>query len=163
MYIYRVFSFHAMVFDEVLPLYFSTPRYTGGLGADTTEIAKALSIAGLQQLTAQFLIYPRLNRIMPTLSMARFALLMFFPVYMLFPELTTLQRWLATTMLSEVAQVWIFRVSYMILICTRYFGCCLAFTSMMILVSNSSDPAILGTVNGYVKLILNIFFFPYLL
>ncbi|KAI7852069.1 major facilitator superfamily domain-containing protein [Circinella umbellata] len=145
---YAVFAFHAMVFDEVLPLYFSTPRYAGGLGTDTTEIAKALSIAGLQQLTAQFLIYPRLNRIVPTLSMARFALIMFFPVYILFPELTTLQRWLATTMLSEFAQVWIFRASYMILVCVRYFGCCLAFTSMMILVSNSSDPAILGMVNG---------------
>ncbi|KAI9272620.1 major facilitator superfamily domain-containing protein [Phascolomyces articulosus] len=145
---YAVFAFHAMVFDEVLPLYFSTPRYAGGLGTDATEIAKALSIAGLQQLVAQFAIYPRLNRYIPTLAMARLALCLFFPVYILFPELTTLRNWLETILPSATSQIWAFRAAYMILISVRYFGCCLAFTSMMVLVSNSADPSVLGFVNG---------------
>ncbi|KAI9492746.1 major facilitator superfamily domain-containing protein [Zychaea mexicana] len=145
---YSVFAFHAMVFDEILPLYFSAPRYAGGLGTDTTELAKALSVAGVQQLFCQFVLYPRINRHVSTLPITRIALCLFFPVYIVFPELTTLQNWLGTAVSSAAAQIWLFRCAYMSLLFVRYFASCLAFTSMMILVSNSADPTILGTVNG---------------
>ncbi|KAI8137529.1 major facilitator superfamily domain-containing protein [Fennellomyces sp. T-0311] len=150
---YAIFAFHAMVFDEVLPLYFSAPRYAGGLGTDSQELAKALSIAGIQQLYCQFVLYPKINKYMPTLPMARLALFLFFPVYVAFPELSTLQSWLnaGTAVSSTTAQLWLFRLAYMSLLFVRYFASCLAFTSMMILVNNSADSLILGTVNGVLQ------------
>ena len=139
-----------MVFDEVLPLYFSAPRYAGGLGADSQELAKALSLAGIQQLFCQFVLYPKINKYLPTLSMVRVALLLFLPVYIAFPELSTLQTWLdaGTAVASTTAQIWLFRLAYMSLLFVRYFANCLAFTSLMILVNNSADTSILGAVNG---------------
>lgn len=135
-----------MVFDEVLPLYFSAPGYAGGLGSDSTELAKALSIAGIEQLYCQFVLYPKLNHYLSSLEMTRLAFLLFIPCYILFPQLATVKDMVDTT----GGSIWYFRLSYMVLLLVRFFANTLAFTSMMILVSNSADQRILGTVNGYV-------------
>lgn len=145
-YVCRIFAFHAMVFDEVLPLYFSAPGYAGGLGSDSTELAKALSIAGIEQLYCQFVLYPKLNHYLSSLEMTRLAFLLFIPCYILFPQLATVKDMVDTT----GGSIWYFRLSYMVLLLVRFFANTLAFTSMMILVSNSADQRILGTVNGYV-------------
>ncbi|KAJ8659259.1 hypothetical protein O0I10_004973 [Lichtheimia ornata] len=141
---YSIFAFHAMVFDEVLPLYFSAPGYAGGLGSDSTELAKALSIAGIEQLYCQFVLYPKLNHYLSSLEMTRLAFLLFIPCYILFPQLATVKDMVDTT----GGSIWYFRLSYMVLLLVRFFANTLAFTSMMILVSNSADQRILGTVNG---------------
>ncbi|KAL0143609.1 major facilitator superfamily domain-containing protein [Mucor lusitanicus] len=122
---YSVFGFHAMVFDEVLPLYFTAPVVAGGLGITRTDFAKALSFFGVIQLVFQFGIYPRLTKYYSTLVLCRLAFLMFIPVYFLFPELSTLRDWVASNISAEASENWTFRF-----------------------VSTSAAPEILGTVNG---------------
>ncbi|KAI9027375.1 major facilitator superfamily domain-containing protein [Phycomyces nitens] len=145
---YSLFGFHSMVFDEILPLYFLAPTYAGGLGSTSPEFAKALSILGIQQIFCQFIVYPRLSRSFTTLTLTRIALVLFIFVYFLFPELSTFKDWIDVSIESEVRRLWVFRTGYMSLLFIRYIGNCLAFTSLMIMVSNSAAPEVLGTVNG---------------
>lgn len=172
-----VWAFHAMILDEVLPLYFSAPSYAGGLGSNSQEFAKALAIGGIQQLFCQFYLYPKINQYLPTLTMARIAGYLFVPVYILFPELSTLKAWLlfhAAQTTSSSAYL-IFQSAYMCLIFIRFFANCLSITSLMIMasinngkstlscvkyadiiplfpqVTNSADPRHLGVVNGILQ------------
>ncbi|CAO3654534.1 unnamed protein product [Mucor fragilis] len=145
---YSVFSFHAMVFDEVLPLYFTAPVPAGGLGITRTDFAKALSFFGVIQLIFQFVIYPRLTKYYSTLVLCRLAFLVFIPVYFLFPELSTVRDWVASNASNNASEDWTFRFAYLFLMLIRYSGCCLAFTGLGIMVSTSAAPEILGTVNG---------------
>lgn len=124
-----------MVFDEILPLYFSAPSYAGGLGSNSQELAKALSIAGIQQLYCQFVLYPKMNRMLPTLTLARIAFALFIPAYLLFPELTTFKQWLSSAD-GTLLHIWTFRAGYMGLLFVRFFGNCLAYTSLMIMVTH---------------------------
>ncbi|EPB87675.1 hypothetical protein HMPREF1544_05558 [Mucor circinelloides 1006PhL] len=144
---YSVFGFHAMVFDEVLPLYFTAPVAAGGLGITRTDFAKALSFFGVIQLIFQFGIYPRLTKRYSTLVLCRLAFLVFIPVYFLFPELTSFREWVASGISGEASEDWTFRFAYLFLMLIRYSGCCLAYTGLGIMVSTSAAPEILGTVN----------------
>jgi hypothetical protein len=140
MYVHRLFSFHAMVFDEVLPLYFTAPVYAGGLGVTSTDFAKTLSVFGIAQLFFQFGIYPRLTKRFNTLALCRFSFLLFVPLYFLFPELSTFRVWIIEQVISAGggdpgSQHWLFRSGYMFLLLFRFFGNCLAFTGLGIMVN----------------------------
>ncbi|CEP19906.1 hypothetical protein [Parasitella parasitica] len=170
---YSVFGFHAMVFEEVLPLYFTAPVNAGGLGITRTDFAKTLSFFGVIQLIFQFGVYPRLTRHYSILDLCRFAFLIFLPVYFLFPELSVLREWVAANHPgSDPSSDWTFRAGYLLLMLIRYGGVCSAYTGLGIMVrilcvplfgyhdhhlnysflleqvSMSAAPEILGTVNG---------------
>ncbi|KAI8645743.1 major facilitator superfamily domain-containing protein [Parasitella parasitica] len=146
---YSIFGFHAMVFEEVLPLYFTAPVNAGGLGITRTDFAKTLSFFGVIQLIFQFGVYPRLTRHYSILDLCRFAFLLFLPVYFLFPELSTLRAWVASNHPGgDPSSDWTFRLGYLLLMLIRYGGVCSAYTGMGIMVSTSAAPEILGTVNG---------------
>lgn len=123
-----------MVFDEVLPLYFTAPVAAGGLGITRTDFAKALSFFGVIQLIFQFGIYPRLTKRYSTLVLCRLAFLVFIPVYFLFPELTSFREWVASGISGEASEDWTFRFAYLFLMLIRYSGCCLAYTGLGIMV-----------------------------
>jgi hypothetical protein len=131
-----------MVFDEVLPLYFTAPIYAGGLGITPSEFAKTLSLLGAMQLVFQFVIYPKLTKRFSTLVLCKFGFVLYIPIYISFPELTTLQQ------LVKSSDHWLFRLVYMVLLIIRFGGNCLTYTGLGIMVSTSSSPEILGTVNG---------------
>lgn len=133
-----------MVFDEVMPLFFSTPAYAGGLGFGTQELARALSFAGFLQLIFQFYCYPWVNKRLPSLQMVRTAFLIFIPCYFVYPELTTVKHWFDTAGFG----LWPFRGVYMSILSFRNLGNCFAFTSIMVLVNNSATEHNLGMVNG---------------
>ncbi|KAI7895104.1 major facilitator superfamily domain-containing protein [Mucor mucedo] len=143
-----VFGFHAMVFDEILPLYFTAPTYAGGLGISLTEFAQTLAILGVAQLIFQFGVYPKLTQRFNILVQVRVALFMFVIVYTLFPELSTLREWSGARFTSAVGIGWIIRIGYLSLLLIRFFGNCMAFTGLNIMVSTSATSEILGTVNG---------------
>lgn len=137
----RLFAFHAMVFDEVLPLYFTAPVYAGGLGVTSTDFAKTLSIFGIAQLLFQFCVYPRLTKRFSTLRLCQFSFLLFVPIYLLFPELSMFRQWIIENGTSigtggdTGSQNWLFRIGYMSLLLFRFFGNCLAFTSLAVMVN----------------------------
>ncbi|ORZ11183.1 major facilitator superfamily domain-containing protein [Absidia repens] len=155
---YSLFAFHAMVFDEVLPLYFSTPTYAGGLGSTAQELAKVLSICGLWQLVSQFYVFPWINRRYDTLTMTRASLIIFAISYALFPELSTYKDWLADHVESETSGMglYLLRAGYLSLLTLRIFGNCMAFTGMMVMTNNSAGPGMLGTINGLLQSCLSL-------
>lgn len=118
-----------MIFDEVLPLYFTAPVKAGGLGITSADFAKTLSFFGLIQLFIQFKVYPKLSQLHSTLTLLRLACLLFVPVYMCFPELTTVRNWI-----DDGSQNWTFRFCFLCLLFVRFFSSCLAFTSSAIMV-----------------------------
>ncbi|KAI8096311.1 major facilitator superfamily domain-containing protein [Halteromyces radiatus] len=150
---YSLFAFHAMVFDEVLPLYFAAPTHVGGLGSTAQELAKMLSICGLWQLLSQFYIFPWINKRYDTLDLTRCALLLFTVSYFFLPELSTYREWLISHVGSETSGkgLYLLRAGYLTLLLTRIFGNCLAFTGLMVMVSNSAAEGMLGTVNGVLQ------------
>lgn len=140
-----------MVFDEILPLYFTAPVYAGGLGVSLTEFAKLLSFLGIAQLIFQFGVYPRLTQRFDVLVLCRMALFIFIPVYIIFPELSTYREWAMEKVLTDGVN-WTFRFGYAFILLIRFFGSCVAFTGLSIMVSTSATAEVLGTVNGYVLL-----------
>lgn len=147
-----------MAFDEVLPLYFSSPTDVGGLGSTAPELAKILSVCGLGQLFGQFYLFPWVNKRYDTLDMTRASLLIFFVCYALFPELTTYKDWLAHHVASETSGsgLYLLRAGYLVLLLLRVFGNCMAFTGLMVMTSNSAGPGMLGTINGLLQSCLSL-------
>ncbi|KAL0097833.1 major facilitator superfamily domain-containing protein [Phycomyces blakesleeanus] len=145
---YTLWGFQCMAFEEVIPLFYSTPLSAGGLGMDPQEIAKIFAICGIQQTFSQFIVYPMLNRAYSTLTCARLALIVFVPIYMIFPELSPLKVWMFSHTENENMWQWAFYISFMVLLFIRYTGSTTSHVSYMVLVSNSADPEIIGTVNG---------------
>ncbi|KAI9484028.1 MAG: major facilitator superfamily domain-containing protein [Benjaminiella poitrasii] len=132
---YSIFSFHAMIFDEVLPLYFTAPPYAGGLGFTAAEFAKVLSFFGIIQLIIQFVIYPKLTKRFSTLILCRSAFLLFIPIYLLFPELSTIRGWAAHAAINNSdKQNWLFGLTYITLLLFRFLGNCFSFTGLGIMV-----------------------------
>lgn len=130
-----VFGFHAMVFDEILPLYFTAPTYAGGLGISLTEFAKALSFLGIAQLIFQFGVYPKMTYRFNVLVLCRASLFVFIPVYILFPELSLFKEWAGTQLLDAVGLSWTFRLGYLSILLVRSIANCMAFTGLGIMVS----------------------------
>ncbi|KAI9304268.1 major facilitator superfamily domain-containing protein, partial [Cunninghamella echinulata] len=148
---YALFAFHAMVFDEVLPLFFSTPTEFGGLGSTSQQLAKLLSVCGLWQLLSQFYVFPWLNKYYSTLELTRVSLLLFATVYFFFPELTNWKNFVDGRYGGTDHAELILNTGYFVLLLVRVFGNCLAFTGMMVMVSNSADPLMIGLVNGVLQ------------
>ncbi|KAI9250000.1 major facilitator superfamily domain-containing protein [Sporodiniella umbellata] len=146
---YVQFAFYSMIFEEVLPLYFTAPSYAGGLGVTSTEFAGALAVMGISQLVFQFAIYPAVAKRFSILSLVRFALVFCVPLFFVFPGLTSFKIWILEHAPDEATGKNLFKLGYGTLLLIRYFGNCLIFTSFSIMVSTSTDPEILGTVNGF--------------
>ncbi|KAG1058143.1 hypothetical protein G6F43_000087 [Rhizopus delemar] len=146
--VYSLFSFYAMIFDEVLPLYFTAPKYAGGLGLTSTEFAEMLSLMGITQLGFQFLLYPALTKRFSILGLFQFSLFLFLPICFIFPSLSSYKEWIAQHIQNQSTGALMFKCGYLFILLFRYLGNCLAFTSLGIMVSISATPEILGTVNG---------------
>ncbi|KAI7866574.1 major facilitator superfamily domain-containing protein [Spinellus fusiger] len=145
---YTLWGFQCMAFEEVIPLFYSTPLSAGGLGMDPQEIAKIFAVCGIQQTFAQFIIFPMLSQAFSTLTCARLALIVFVPIYILFPELSPLKEWMYGHTDQALAWQWGFYLMFMVLLFVRYTCSTTSHVSYMVLVSNSADPEIIGTVNG---------------
>ncbi|GAA5798147.1 hypothetical protein HPULCUR_003547 [Helicostylum pulchrum] len=144
---YSLYGFHAMVFDEILPLYFTAPVYAGGLGVSLPEFAGLLSFLGISQLIFQFGVYPRMTRQFDVLVLCRVALFIFIPVYIIFPELSVYREWALSQLLDGTTN-WTFRFGYAFVLILRFFASCVSFTGLTIMVSTSATSEVLGTVNG---------------
>ncbi|PHZ10410.1 MFS general substrate transporter [Rhizopus microsporus ATCC 52813] len=146
---YALFAFYSLMFDEVLPLYFTAPSSAEGLGLSSAEFAKMLTTMGILQLVVQFKIYPGLTRRFDVLKLCRFFFSICVAVFFVFPELTVCKRWWMQHMSDPWASSTAFEVTYNFILAWRFFANCLAFTSLGIMVSTSAAPEIIGTVNGF--------------
>ncbi|EPS39328.1 hypothetical protein H072_6931 [Dactylellina haptotyla CBS 200.50] len=134
-----IMCLHSIIFDELFPL-FAAASSDGnvGLGYTASQIASALSLMGIVIFFAQLVLYPLLNVRFNTLSLWRVSTASFVFIYPLFPLIPGLAR---SGYLVQKA---------VILVCmaSRFTAIVIAYTSINILMNNSTTAESRGLVNG---------------
>jgi hypothetical protein len=135
-------AFQTVVFDELLPLWAATPVIYHGLGFRSDQIGTILSISGIISITIQVTLFPPAERCFGPRRLFCYAMLIYAPVYMLFP-------WISHFAVADAppsATLW----TYLIIAMGFRIACgVMSFTSHSLLVINSArGTSALGTVNG---------------
>ncbi|KAF9384742.1 hypothetical protein BGX21_001227, partial [Mortierella sp. AD011] len=143
---YAMLALHSIVFEEVYTLYAVTPLKSHGLGWNAIQLSTSLACMGVVQLVVQFVVYPRMERRFSAVWLFRCAQLLYAFVYITFPVI----RAIAVDESDEETGGQIPRVQYMVLtgLVFKYFCSVFSYTSVMVMITNSSPPHLLGTVNG---------------
>jgi MFS family permease len=138
---YVAMALLAIVFDETVALFCRTPTTATppGLHFDSNQIGYLFAVTGVALFSFTLLVVPSLARRFGNLGCLRIGLVACIPVHLLFP----LTAWL----LPAVPR-WVFWAVAGFIV--SYRVCCLtmAFTTVMVLMNNSVEPARLGEVNG---------------
>ncbi|KAI8916233.1 major facilitator superfamily domain-containing protein [Gorgonomyces haynaldii] len=138
---YSLLAFIIVCFDEVYSVWANSPIGTG-LGFSPREVGMSLSPMGLVLLFVQIVVYPWIMRYVSSLTLYKYGMLFYPIIFMCFPIIS---NWIAPVPEWQHLTwplLWIF-------LGLRYFVGSLTFTAVMILVSNSAKPGMLGVVNGY--------------
>lgn len=83
-------SLHAIIFDEIYPIFAASPRQNG-LQFSSKDIAASLSVMGPIILVVQLLLYPYLNDHFSSLSLWRASAAAFaivYPIFSLLPHIS---------------------------------------------------------------------------
>ncbi|KAG0084963.1 hypothetical protein BGZ92_009417 [Podila epicladia] len=143
---YSMLALHSIVFEEVYTLYAVTPLASHGLGWNAMQLSTSLASMGLVQLFLQFVLYPKLERRFSAVWLFRCAQLLYACIYVTFPMI----RAFLTDENEPETGGQIARVRYTVLLVLvfKYLCSVLSYTSVMVMITNSSPPHLLGTVNG---------------
>ncbi|KAK3813641.1 MAG: major facilitator superfamily domain-containing protein [Linnemannia elongata] len=143
---YSMLALHSIVFEEVYALYAVTPVISHGLGWTAIQLSTSLACMGIVQLVMQFVVYPMLERRFSAVWLFRCAQLMYCGVYISFP----LIRAFAVDESDTETGGQLASVRYLVLatLVFKYLCSVFSYTSVMVMITNSSPPHLLGTVNG---------------
>ncbi|KAF9337545.1 hypothetical protein BG006_004148 [Podila minutissima] len=143
---YSMLALHSIVFEEVYTLFAVTPLASHGLGWNAMQLSTSLASMGLVQLFLQFVLYPKLERRFSAVWLFRCAQLLYTCIYLTFPMI----RAFLTDENEPETGGQIARVRYTVLLVLvfKYLCSVLSYTSVMLMINNSSPPHLLGTVNG---------------
>ncbi|KAG0200866.1 hypothetical protein BGX28_006177 [Mortierella sp. GBA30] len=143
---YAMLAFHSIVFEEVYTLYAVTPLASHGLGWNAIQLSTSLASMGIVQLTLQFVIYPKMERRFSAVLLFRCAQLLYACIYLAFPLIRTF----AADEDDVETGGQINRVRYLVLtgLVFKYVCSVFSYTSVMVMITNSSPPHLLGMVNG---------------
>ncbi|RAL05182.1 MFS transporter [Aspergillus ibericus CBS 121593] len=143
---YGILAYHSVSFDQLMPVFLSTPRsdgdvdlpfkFTGGLGMATKKIGFMLAVQGVYSMIAQLWLFPFVVRHFGTLRVFRFVLLVWPPLYLMVPYLILLPEQLQTA------------AAYVALI-SKITLHVIAFPATAILLANAAPSSkVLGSING---------------
>ncbi|OAQ22523.1 MFS general substrate transporter, partial [Linnemannia elongata AG-77] len=143
---YSMLALHSIVFEEVYALYAVTPVVSHGLGWTAIQLSTSLACMGIVQLVMQFVVYPMLERRFSAVWLFRCAQLMYCGVYISFP---LIRAFVVDESDTETGGQ-LARVRYLVLMTLvfKYLCSVFSYTSVMVMITNSSPPHLLGTVNG---------------
>lgn len=147
---YAILMLHAPTFNQLLPLFLSTPRmpgqhtnplfFNGGLEMSTKQIGIIVSMLGAVGIVLQLTAYPRLAGYLGNAKLHRMSLLVFPPLYFVIPYLSFLPerpKALAMVVVTPLAAIVI-------------LGRTFSMPPMTILITNATPArTILGTVHGF--------------
>ncbi|KAI9314036.1 major facilitator superfamily domain-containing protein [Dichotomocladium elegans] len=147
---YGLFSFQAIYYDELFPIWTASPRTNGGLGYRTDEIGLAIAYCGVITLISQLFFIPGLTKRYGVLRLYRFVLLSAIPLYFFqgfirwFYEIPDFHG-------ETETKTWVW-VGIFIVSTFKTFYHSICFTSCTILVNNATPRMdALGTVNGFAQ------------
>ncbi|KAF9141587.1 hypothetical protein BGX30_004504 [Mortierella sp. GBA39] len=143
---YSMLALHSIIFEEVYALYAVTPVLSHGLGWTAIQLSTSLACMGIVQLLMQFVVYPMLERRFSAVWLFRCAQLIYCCVYISFPMI----RALAVDESDAETGGQLTRVRCLVLatLVFKYLCSVFSYTSVMVMITNSSPPHLLGTVNG---------------
>jgi len=133
---YGLVALIVIVFDDVFPLYAMNTRANHGLDFDTDQIGIFIAFGGAVLITYQLFGYTPMAKFFGPLKLFRVAMIAYVPMLLLFPHVS---------LITSTVPMWI---GLLLLMASRYVISISAFTSVFILISNSTEPARLGMVNG---------------
>lgn len=126
-----------ILFDELLPVFAKTEQGQGGLGWSSGDVGSLQVVQGATQIVLNLFLYPRLAARFGLVTCFRYSMLPLVPVLLLFPALGRLTPW-PGALWGGMA----FGVG-----CKAFFMST-GFTSVMLLINNSSRGRALGAING---------------
>ncbi|KAG0271310.1 hypothetical protein BGZ95_000888 [Linnemannia exigua] len=143
---YSMLALHSIVFEEVYTLYAVTPVASHGLGWNAIQLSTSLACMGIVQLGMQFVVYPMLERRFSAVWLFRGAQLLYCCVYISFPMI----RAFAVDESDTETGGQLVRVRCLVLVglVFKYLCSVFSYTSVMVMITNSSPAHLLGTVNG---------------
>jgi MFS family permease len=136
---YTMLSFVQIVFDELLPVLFSTPIQEGGFGFQSKDIGSMQIVQGISQIVWNLVFFPTVSKKFGLLPCFRFAMLMWTP-FALFPAIARLHPW--------PPLMWAVAGSFL---CLKIVITASAFTCIILIINNSTRGSALGAVNGFAQ------------
>ncbi|PIA48397.1 hypothetical protein AQUCO_01400776v1 [Aquilegia coerulea] len=88
--VYCIFSLNDMAYSEIFPLWAVSPRKLGGLSFSTDDVGVILAISGAGLFTFQTFVYPRVERLLGPVVVARISAVLTIPVLQSYPLIATL-------------------------------------------------------------------------
>ncbi|KAI8393986.1 major facilitator superfamily domain-containing protein [Radiomyces spectabilis] len=145
---YGLFSYQAIFYDELFPIWTASLRRSGGLGFDSDEIGTALAFCGVVTLFAQIVLLPYLTKRFGLMRLFRAVLFILIFLYLgqssvrLFYNIPDLNGQLDT-------KLWVW-VGLLATVAIKTICHTIAFTACTILTNNAAPRMdALGTVNGF--------------
>ncbi|KAI7870222.1 major facilitator superfamily domain-containing protein [Spinellus fusiger] len=145
--IYGLFSYQAIFYNELLPIWSASSRSVGGLGFSTNEIGLALAFSGVVTLFSQFFLLPYFVKRFGLVRLLRSVLFTFIFLYFTqgfvrylyyIPDIhgqTDTKTWVWVGLLVSIA---------FMTVCVT-----ISFTGCTILINDAANKNSLGTVNGF--------------
>ncbi|KAI0364558.1 MFS general substrate transporter [Pilatotrama ljubarskyi] len=145
---YGVLALVEIAFLALLPLFFATPVELGGLGFDPPTIGLILGTFGLLNGTIQALLFAKLMDIWGPKRMFQQGLLMFVPLYLLFPIMNLYAK---AHGITPVIWGLVFLQQLILVVMDLSFGAIFIFVT-----SAAANNRCLGATNGIAQLIASI-------
>ncbi|KAK4056045.1 hypothetical protein OIO90_003040 [Microbotryomycetes sp. JL221] len=139
---YSLLALHGCTCDQVFMSFLVTPIPSGGLGLKAANYAALVAAMVFFNTCWQFKFYPFVgppNGPLSHLAMFRLGLVLYIPVYLLFPELRGLLR--------ENSTGWVM-FGMTLLSAIRYLANTCSYTAVMVLVNAMSPPHLVPLANG---------------
>ncbi|KAF9122271.1 hypothetical protein BGW39_009869 [Mortierella sp. 14UC] len=143
---YAMLALHSIIFEEVYTLYAVTPVASHGLGWNAIQLSTSLACMGIVQLGMQFVVYPMLERRFSAVWLFRCAQLLYCCVYLSFPMIRAFAVDESDT--ETGGQLTSVRCLVLVGLVFKYLCSVFSYTSVMVMITNSSPAHLLGTVNG---------------
>ncbi len=137
---YGVLAFCQILFDELLPVFAKTAKGDGGLGWTSGDVGSLQVVQGAVQIVVNLFILPRLVAAFGLFLCFRNSVAPLIPILLVFPA--------AGRLSDRPDALW----PVMALGVAFKAGCMApAFTSIMLLINNSSRGRALGSINGFAQ------------
>ncbi|BGP39895.1 hypothetical protein JCM10450v2_003869 [Rhodotorula kratochvilovae] len=140
---YLCVGLHGTACDQIFTSFLVTPVASGGLGLSADHYAALVATMFFFSMVWQFKFYPTVgppNGSLSHLSMFRLGLILYVPVYLLFPELRGL--------IIVEGEDRLVMLGMIVLSAIRYLANACAYTAVMVLINVMTPPELVPLANG---------------
>jgi len=138
--LYGLVAFNALIFDEVFAVWSPSGEEFGGIGFSATDVGICYAIGGCALIVSQIFIFPILVKKFKAMGLHQIGLVVYMIIHPIFP--------LSSFLIFSSVYLWTLMITLSII---RSVFVNFLFTSVMLLVNNSTVPSKLGAANGFAQ------------